>query len=634
MPSVPIPPPLSTPFKDRVHDYDRGEGAQKKTIDASYDTVAEDLASKLQPLSWGDFASVVFDQGDHDPSREHIVFPRPPLSRDRSIVYETLPRKHRHLVERIKSSPTWEKGRQEFSAMKKEVDYYAPLRRLLTHITSETAASPHFKEACDTCAGKWVISHRHKLGVARPIEGPEVMPDLLFAHGWHPQRWFGQNDYTTTPDQSSSVLANDALVVFEVKHWPGSNPENVFQTEASGSSTEAPLSAADTALTRVAIDPFGDVQESTGGNMRSSSTSNSQSGPGANKRPRTTTLSGPTTSKARRPAATSTATLLFPYNPKIGAAFRRIAASDFATPNEVLQQLIIYISAIRERQTLRTGGIGILLQNTQATFVYSDPCSTICTYPIDIFNDSEIFISMIIFISQMDYIAAGYDPLWVTTKRLDRTDPKWDVADPRLEKNRMILFMGILLIIEALILRRYTVHGRGTTILATYEWQDPAKNDGNDTGKRGVLKLSFPVNGRVTEAELWAKARECGVDAMVVPVGYIQPIGIWDHPILKLHPPKELREARALYLPRFTDFSSIEDPQILIVRMLEVMQSKHLVSPLLNVRLIDSSHLSVAGSLEEGRNITSRHIIWKHHGYYRRPTPRRCHRSGHCRLCQ
>lgn len=258
--------------------------------------------------------------------------------------------------------------------------------------------------------------------------------------------------------------------------------------------------------------------------------------------------------------------------------FEKVAGNpQFANATERLQQLVIYLAALRERQTLRTGAIGILLHNTKATFVYSDPCGTLCTHPIDMFEDSDAFITMIIFLSQMDYIAAGFDPLWVTAQRLLPGDDGWRLGDPRWEKLRVIDFNGLLLIIEGLILRRYTIHGRGTTVLATIEWIDPSlpgTDEKGEKGKKGVMKLSFPVQGRVAEANLWAIAKAHGVNVIEVSEGYLKPLGVWVHQLLQHNQPIEPRVARGLYMPRLSDFSSIEEPQELLVRLIQAMSSE------------------------------------------------------------
>lgn len=563
----------STPHRLRV-DYSMSEGADKKKMLVSYGTVKKEVNTKLQPIPWEKFAAAVFDQGQSQPGLRHVIFPRPLHQQSSPITYHGLPRKHRRLVKNIMKSETWREASRVLPAMGIEDDYYAPLCNLVQSITNQTSQHPSYSKAYETCRGKWFVTYRHQLRMKPGVEGPKITPDINFVHGHPPERTYGPSNFP--PGQSTtstSIHGNDVIVTLEVKHFDLGTKSSHPDTEDTSPFVEAPISTADAALERVAVGPTGDLLPSDGTNIRSSSTSASQDSKRGIKRPRTKSANA--AKPAKRPSLMGLAQASNTPTPKIPIPYTMLPDdSRFANPLHNLQQLIIYLAGLRERQTLRTGAIGILIQNTQVTFVYSDPCATLCTYPMDIFEDAEEFISMIIFISQLDYIAAGFDPLWVEATRLLASNDAWRHADPRWEKNRIIDFLSLRLIIEALILRRYTVHGRGTTILATFEWQDPSKNDGLKEGKKGVLKVSFPAAGRVAEADLWVIAKATGVDIINVPEGYSKPLGVWAHPLMVNDAPAELRIARALYLPRCTDFSSIEDPQMLLVRLFEAMCSK------------------------------------------------------------
>lgn len=527
----------------------------KSSLDVpSIDASASDKTDQNTVLlSWNDFVAAVFNQGDRPPSPspfDTLVFPRDAKFSKSTNNYASSwePEWHTSLVRDVMSDPSWAAAHTAFKAATQEADLYSPLRSILNLIASETRKTPAGQLAGATTHLTWLSTPDTALILPPLSKSPRSKPDLVGVFGtscaepgklemWagHPNTW------------SARVAAVDVLVTVEVGFTKVKRP--AMPPATSPSSIYAYTPSCHMCL------PPGYVTSE--GNVRDIRTA--PIGPPVN-------VSRSTLNQDNREIFTMDAApdveteeddimegVVYaeddadpegsdnpPPPPQIAAQdglpplIERV--NGVYCPKNKAVQAVRYCAVLRQAQVFRTGAISIVVQNTEATFIYCDNSGTLITYPIDIFTPD--FITTIIHLVLADFPQFGFDPIWVPSTRVDPTNhAERAKADPRNGIGRVLNVDETLYTTDRIVLRRFAIHGRGTTIIIVRRVVD---------GELHVLKCSFVVNTREEEAMMSIEAKKKGVSILTVVSWSCAPMSIWSLGVLSTRQPLQLRDRRTV----------------------------------------------------------------------------------------
>lgn len=428
----------SGPIKRQSDTSYHGPGSAKRSRTSIKQNIRDEMKHKLIVADrWEQIVTAIFDRGKRSRHHPGVFFPRSTSARGRSveITYDDLPAWHKETVTSIMNSPVWADMKDAFEHASCEADLYAPLRETLNAISSAIREAEPNHAAWDNTKMSWLCSPRKPVQQMKETESPTMSFDLMGAMGWnadgeHSQPYFG-NESTYT----GSVELLDVLTVIEVgftKIFDHDPPP-----EASQSGPQLPRSS-DFAAPFITALPMGAAIFKS---------------PTLRGAPSTPSGDGDTTDVAGEEG-------------RIPSTHIRTAGSLQYTPVNKLLQLLGYLASVREAQLFRTSAVGLLIQNSQFTLVHSDPAGTIISPNLDIFENAEAFISIIIFLTQADFPALGWDRLWVNPMRPSPSFEQRVVCDPRRCKNRIIHFKQAPYLVEGVTSRVFCIQGRGTTILS------------------------------------------------------------------------------------------------------------------------------------------------------------------------
>lgn len=523
----------------------------KSSLDApSVDASAtDDSDQNTVPVSWNDWVAAVFNQGVRPASPsalDDLIFPRPPELAQNTNNYDSSwePTWHTALVRRIMADPRWIAAGVAFHAATEEADLYSPLRTILNLISDETRKTTAGRLAGATTHLTWLSIPDTALILPPLSKSPRSKPDLVGVFGtscveagklelWaaHPNTW------------SSRIAAIDVLVSVEVGFTKVKRPN-------SSPSSPAPSLYCFTPSSHVALPPGYVTSE---GNVRDLHIP-PPCPKGLHSPPRVQSLEF---SDLNSDVESEADDVMFhsddleddideednpPPPPRFTADRLPLL---FERKNGVYRlkgkaiRLLRYLCGNRETQVFRTGAVGFIVQNTEATFMYNDNSGTLITNPIDMFKDSN-FITTIIHLVLADFPQFGFDPIWVPSTRVNPVDHAARVkADPRNGIGRELVVGATAYLSDRLVLRRFAVHGRGTTIIIV------RRKFGED-GKLYLLKCSHVVNTRDEEATMSVEAKERGVHILNVDSWSRTSMAIWDLGVLSTRQPLQLRDRRII----------------------------------------------------------------------------------------
>lgn len=586
-----------------------GPGSAKRSRTTVQQSIREELKHKMLVANrWEQIVTAIFDRGER--SREHpdLVFPRSERERldNPEISYDRLPDWHKNIVKTIKTSPTWSDMKKAFENASCEADLYAPLRDTLNLISRTIREVAPSKSAWDMTRMSWLCTPRRPIQQTQETESPTMSFDLMGAMGWnidemHSQPYFGNEETFTNPIQLLDVLA--VIEVGFTKQYEPADPP------APTARNLSPLpSSSDYAAPFITALPMGAAFF------------------------KAPTLRG-ATSRSSANAADTTDDV---PNEEGRIPSTHILEKDaiYYTPVNKLVQILGYLASVREAQLFRTSGIGLLIQNSQFTLVHSDPAATMISPNLDIFQDPEAFISIIIFLTQADFPALGWDPIWVNQKRSSPSYEHRAICDPRRCRDRIVHFDKVPYLVEGVISRGFSIQGRATTVItvrtiametATLDkYQDlvgdlihqvvpvlPEKIkdwfiECSTRVDRFTWKTSCQPQYRVCEWKFNASGRPQGVLLIIQHAS--RELEIWNNPVLADLIGFEPYEQRTMISDRFCmPFGAQKSEGELISSFLEVLTRKFLLSLFSTLITYIIIH-RMEKPLERGRRPPSRHL--------------------------
>lgn len=436
--------PSGTPLKlleKRGGSFLQGGEPKKPRSSINSSVQTKPNVSHVARLRWTELMAAVGDQGarrDDVDALKHLFFPRPLPDREvsgGSLTLEAHPNWHHQLVREVMEHETWKNAEEEFGNAREEADLYEPLRNILHLISTLTQHTPEAKAGTQTTRLTWLCTPEIPLILPPETESPPAKPDLVGVFGNSAAEPGKLMDWTVSPETwHGRIEAIDVLIPIEVGFTKAvSVAPDQEQVEASTTNiAKMPSSSVSLQAGDVTMD--GDTELRYDPNPR-------------RVRP------GPIPRGSGKPKS-------------IPNLFDQTPASYFGKPMGKASIMIGYLATLREVQVFRTGALGIIVQNTQFTIVYSTLAGTLMTYPIEIFADARLFISTIIHLTVGDYIMHGFDSIWVHNERVYDIDPYVLArADPRTGRGRRITLRENTYIVDKCLLHRFTIHGRGTTVI-------------------------------------------------------------------------------------------------------------------------------------------------------------------------
>lgn len=497
-------------------------GDAKRTRTSVNDTVTvESKPGHVARLRWTEFFAAVGDQGsrrDDVDVLKDVFFPRPLKLREAnggSISLDDHPIWHRELVARVIDHPIWQGLRERFDDATEESDLYAPICDILNLISAMTRDTPQTHAASQTTRLTWVSTPETPLILPPESETPATKPDLVGLFGnsvSEPGKLMG---WTSSPDTwAGRIEAVDVLIPIEVGFVKIIRPEDSDKRTINPPDPNvATIPSSAVGLQAADITDGGAEARYSAGSRR--------------------VQAGEVPDPKQKP---------------IPSLFRQFLPSYFGEPLHKARIMVGVLATIREVQPFRTGALGFVFMNTELTLVYSTLAGTLMTYPMDIFRDARTFITTIIHLTVADYPQHGFDPFWVSDTRTHHPDPNVRaVADPRNASGRILTVQGSAYAADASVLRRFTIHGRGTTVVTV-------RPIGQAPLLRAVkvIKGSWVVKGRALESTFYREAIQngYGLHIMGVEGGFEAEMAFWKHTALEGFPPLEVRELRIVTMDR------------------------------------------------------------------------------------
>lgn len=583
----------------------------------------EAMADRVgEPMSWEILIPAIFDRGERvedDPSLASLVFPRAENQKHEALHYEALPAWHRALIDRITESDTWMSFKEVYQSALGEVAMYSNIISILDLIKVMTGDCTESAAAVATSDITFFDTHLRNLARSGGVEGPNVKPDISGVFGVRSTTRSEKLAYGLEESGCVSTSARSVLVPIEVEliRPPTQKKRN------------GPLDEDEESFDLVDLLPDGRLVPRQPRSGRATSTSDSAKHPGTSKDRLSSTIS-----KSLEPRTQAMGDLKPKSSPKISLHSRTSSPhlvpsqappmtlspsipdlvqsiqhpTPSYTPYNKMIQLIHYLAAAREEQPFRSSAFGIVIQNTQAKLVYCDAAGTVHHAGVDIFKEAHLFISLIVFILQADWPAFGWDPIWVSQKRISRLHESGlgVYQDPRRIKNRPLRLPMtfptspdtplIKYYYRAGLVRRLSIHGRGTTVIIVLPLSLPNTVASQELyaspeleclvpdvlppSEPLILKHSFIVIGRTKEASFYSHAEQELGPAQRVRVLYSveEDMTFWTTLRALGGPaPLETREARILIMtPRCHLLQQVATPREVLHLFIGAIKRKYI----------------------------------------------------------
>lgn len=588
-------PVLGTPMKvSKTTSYNAGyKSLDANTIDAS---VAKENEHTTIQVSYEDFLGAVLNRGTRysdipkDPQKsqmekmgllDQLVFPRRQGAQNENYSKSLEPDWHNPLVHKIQNNPKWASACHSMTTAKEEADLYGPLNSALNLISTKTRETPAGSFAGGTTHLSWVSTPSDNLRLPDGVRGPVSKPDLLGVYGvsctkpgelepWakHPEFWVG------------SIHANDVLIAVECsftkarkkkskKPQKGYIPSSDLAVPIGYLSKETDIPNLQTPLPHPLYPGSGITPLDAPSNPRQGMSRGAKAPAKEHDMDGDSENEGPTLGSSNvdtdideegegeaeaedededegdeeddddgdgdyDPDASDDDDA--PAGIRIPALFRRMGDSIYSLPLGKALVVMRYNSIIRECQLFRTGMISIVVQNTLATLIYTDHSGTIISPPMDIFG-SDQFITAIIHLTVADFPQFGYDTIWVDKVR---TNPEGHATraavDPRNGKNRAIVVKEIPYTVIRILLRRFAIHSRGTTVLYVFNTKD---------GTWSIMKISWVPKNATLESTLAKEALEYKIEILAIVNHCTVPMDTWNG-LLSTRQPVSVRDMRIM----------------------------------------------------------------------------------------
>lgn len=527
-------------------------GDSKKTKSSVKEGIREGPAGNIGIVFWGQFMAAIGDQGvrrDDIPALADIYFPRSLDDQEFSygnVETQSQPVWQMRLATNIRENRIWKDARDAFAAAQIEADLYHPLRSVLDLITTATRETAEGSAASRTTKLTWVSNPDTPLILPPESDAPQSKPDIMGLFGRSVAVPGRDMYWTSSPERwKGRIEALDILVPVEVEHTklqPAATDEETDGDLIKLSHATSPTSSVGVSAGRITasgevVDRFPSITDRV--------------------------QPGPIVDAA-------------PLKKSIPKLFRQIPSSALSVPKGKAITMMAYLATVREAQPFRTGALGIIVQNDQFSLMYSDAAGTILTPPYPIFkHGDDSFLHTIIHLTLADYPQFGFDSLWVHPART-HTEP-WDErvqaeADPRFGRHRRISVEGKYYEVDRTLLRRYSVHGRSTTVITIIPLRPSPSGDLVPASSVMVMKSSWIVATRATERKHVLEGLKAGIRLMGLDSGQEDAMTFWTHRALALCQPLEIRQRRVLTMDRAGRMiGSVSDDKVVLRCFIDVM---------------------------------------------------------------
>lgn len=496
----------------------------------------------LVPLST--FVEAMFGQGqrrDDHPDLNQIRFPGSYQHPDADVEGH-LPWQNA-LADRISQDLVWKASEIAVHNATQEADLYKPICNALNVASSMTRATGPGGVAGAVTQLCWVSTPSRYMLLPSHSTSPISKPDLLGVFGKSCAEPGKLEQWAADPNEwNGRISAVDVLVPIEVG-FASPNPRP--NLDGPLATAQAMLTSASVSLPVGTVWPRGQLlfggpkakSTPTSSKSRRSSPASTSKGKSASKDvfgPDVPTFEDPLDDAPIIDSAAIIAHNL--HNSPLTSS----TTYGPVEPLDKAKEAIAYAATTREVQLFRTGALALAIFNSMVTLIYTTPAGTIISPPVYLF--SREFIHILIHMTVADFPQFGYDPLWVTQTRIigDATDLA--TADPRNAVDRVLHIVGTTLIASLQIMRRLSVHGRGTTVLLVHPIDHP--------DLEFVLKCSWVPVTRPVEAQMARNGLKLGVALLEINFSTEVDLEFWRSPGLRLFQPHPMRQLRIICFDR------------------------------------------------------------------------------------